>query len=145
MSKIRVTPTEIGGGFGGKIPVYVEPVAALLSKKTGTPVKIVMTRKETFEGSGPTPGSHVKIKIGAKNDGTITAAHAWMAMEAGAYPGSPVGAAAQTVFSTYDIDNALIDGYDVVVNKPKTAAYSCLLYTSPSPRDLSTSRMPSSA
>ena len=123
ISKIRVTPTEIGGGFGGKIPVYVEPVAALLSKKTGTPVKIVMTRKETFEGSGPTPGSNVKIKIGAKNDGTITAAHAWMAMEAGAYPGSPVGAAAQTVFSTYDIDNALIDGYDVVVNKPKTAAY----------------------
>jgi CO/xanthine dehydrogenase Mo-binding subunit len=46
-----------------------------------------------------------------------------MAMEAGAYPGSPVGAAAQCVFSTYDIENALIDGYDVVVNKPKTAAY----------------------
>ncbi len=82
-----------------------------------------MTRKETFEASGPTPGSQVRIKIGAKNDGTITAAHAWMAMEAGAYPGSPVGAAAQCVFSAYDIDNTLIDGYDVVVNKPKTAAY----------------------
>jgi len=114
---------EIGGGFGGKIPIYVEPVAALLSRKTGAPVKIVMSRKETFEGSGPTPGSYMKIKIGAKKDGTITAAHAWLAMEAGAYPGSPVGAAAQCVFSTYDIDNALIDGYDVVVNKPKTAAY----------------------
>ena len=123
VSMIRVTPTEIGGGFGGKIPIYVEPVAALLSKKTGAPVKIVMTRKETFEASGPTPGSQVRIKIGAKNDGTITAAHAWMAMEAGAYPGSPVGAAAQCVFSAYDIDNTLIDGYDVVVNKPKTAAY----------------------
>jgi len=123
ISNIRVTPTEIGGGFGGKIPIYVEPVAALLSKKTGTPVKIVMTRRETFEGSGPTPGSQIKVKIGVKNDGTITAAHAWMAMEAGAYPGSPVGAAAQCVFSTYDIENVLIDGYDVVVNKPKTAAY----------------------
>ena len=123
VSMIRVTPTEIGGGFGGKIPIYVEPVAALLSKKTGAPVKIVMTRKETFEASGPTPGSQVRIKIGAKSDGTITAAHAWMAMEAGAYPGSPVGAAAQCVFSAYDIDNTLIDGYDVVVNKPKTAAY----------------------
>ncbi len=123
VSMIRVTPTEIGGGFGGKIPIYVEPVAALLSKKTGSPVKIVMTRRETFEASGPTPGSQVRIKIGAKHDGTITAAHAWMAMEAGAYPGSPVGAAAQCVFSTYDIENSLIDGYDVVVNKPKTAAY----------------------
>ena len=63
VSMIRVTPTEIGGGFGGKIPIYVEPVAALLSQKTGTPVKIVMTRKETFEGSGPTPGSKIKIKV----------------------------------------------------------------------------------
>ena len=123
VSMIRVTPMEIGGGFGGKIPIYVEPVAALLSKKTGAPVKIVMSRKETFEGSGPTPGSYMKIKVGAKKDGTITAAHAWLAMEAGAYPGSPVGAAAQCVFSVYDIENALIDGYDVVVNKPKTAAY----------------------
>jgi CO/xanthine dehydrogenase Mo-binding subunit len=123
VSMVRVTPMEIGGGFGGKIPIYVEPVAALLSKKTGAPVKIVMSRKETFEGSGPTPGSYMKIKIGARKDGTITAAHAWLAMEAGAYPGSSVGAAAQCVFSTYDMENALIDGYDVVVNKPKTAAY----------------------
>ena len=115
VSKIRVTPTEIGGGFGGKIPIYVEPVAAILSKKTGAPVKIVMSRKETFEGSGPTPGSNIKIKLGAKSDGTITAAHAWMAMEAGGYPGSPVGAAAQCVFAAYDIENGLIDGYDVVV------------------------------
>ena len=77
VSMVRVTPMEIGGGFGGKIPIYVEPVAALLSKKTGAPVKIVMSRKETFEGSGPTPGSYMKIKIGARKDGTITAAHAW--------------------------------------------------------------------
>tara|TARA_B100000945_G_scaffold66898_3_gene50254 strand:+ start:9664 stop:11946 length:2283 start_codon:yes stop_codon:yes gene_type:complete len=123
VSMIRVTPTEIGGGFGGKIPIYVEPVAALLSKKTGTPVKIVMTRKETFEGSGPTPGSKIKIKVGATKEGKITAAHAWMAMEAGAYAGSPVGAAAQCVFAAYDLENGLIDGFDVVVNKPKTAAY----------------------
>ena len=123
VSMVRVTPTEIGGGFGGKIPIYLEPVAALLSRKTGAPVKIVMSRKETFEASGPTPGSQIKIKIGAKHEGTITAAYAWMAMEAGAYPGSPVGAAVQCVFSTYDVENSTIDGFDVVVNKPKTAAY----------------------
>ena len=123
VSQIRVVPMEIGGGFGGKINVYLEPVAALLSKKTGQAVKIVMSRADVFEGTGPTPGSYVKVKIGAKNDGTITAAHAYIAFEAGAYPGSPVGAAGMCVFSAYDIDNVVIDGYDVVVNKPKTAAY----------------------
>ena len=123
VSQVRVTPMEIGGGFGGKIPLYVEPPAALLSKKTGRPVKIVMTREEVFEGSGPTPGSYVRIKMGAKNDGTIIAAQAYLAYEAGAYPGSPVGAGAMCVFTAYDVPNAVIDGYDVVVNKPKTAAY----------------------
>ena len=73
VSQVRVVPMEIGGGFGGKINVYLEPVAAMLSKKTGHPVKIVMSRADVFEGTGPTPGSYVKVKIGAKNDGTITA------------------------------------------------------------------------
>ena len=123
VSQVKVTPMEIGGGFGGKINVYGDPVAALLSKKTGHPVKIVMTREEVFEGTGPTPGSYVRIKLGAKNDGTIIAAQAYLAFEAGAYPGSPVGAAAMCVFTAYDVPNAVIDGYDVVVNKPKTAAY----------------------
>ena len=121
--KIKVVPMEIGGGFGGKINVYGEPVATLLSKKTGHPVKIVMTRQEVFEGSGPTPGSYVRVKIGAKRDGTITAAQAYLAFEAGGYPGSPVSAGAMCVFASYDIPNVLIDGLDVVVNKPKTAAY----------------------
>ncbi len=123
VSQIRVTPMEIGGGFGGKIDVYLEPTAALLSKKTGAPVKLVMSRADVFQGSGPTPGTYMKMKVGAKKDGSITAAHAWLAMEAGAYPGSPVGAGAMCVLAAYDLENALVDGYDVVVNKPKTAAY----------------------
>ena len=123
VSRIRVTPMEIGGGFGGKIPVYLEPVAALLSRKTGRPVKMQMSRKEVFEGTGPTPGSHIKIKMGATKDGKLTAAQAHLAYEAGAFPGSPVGAGATCVFACYDIPNIVIDGYDVVVNKPKTAAY----------------------
>jgi xanthine dehydrogenase molybdenum-binding subunit len=123
VSQIRVIPMEIGGGFGGKIDVYLEPVAALLSKKTGTPVKLVMSRADVLQGTGPTPGTFMRVKIGAKKDGTITAAHAYLAMEAGAYPGSPVGAGAMCVLAPYDLENALVDGYDVVVNKPKTAAY----------------------
>ena len=122
-SQVKVTPMEIGGGFGGKINVYGEPVAALLSKKTGHPVKMVMTRAEVFEGTGPTPGSQVKIKMGAKSDGTLVAADAYLAFEAGAFPGSPVSAAAMCVFAAYDIPNVVVDGLDIVVNKPKSAAY----------------------
>jgi CO/xanthine dehydrogenase Mo-binding subunit len=123
VSRVKVTPMEIGGGFGGKIPVYLEPVAALLSKKTGQPVKIVMSRKDVFEGTGPTPGSYLKVKIGARKDGVITAAQAYLAYEAGAYPGAMVVPGAMCVFASYDIANVVIDGFDVVVNKPSTAAY----------------------
>ena len=66
-------------------------LAAILSKKTGRPVKMVMSRKDVFEGTGPTSACTLRTKIGAKKDGTITAAHVWMAFEAGAFPGSPVG------------------------------------------------------
>src|SRR5205085_3531252 len=90
VSRVKVVPMEIGGGFGGKIPVYLEPVAALLSKKTGQPVKIVMSRKDVFEGTGPTPGSYLKVKIGARKDGRITAGQAYLAYEAGAFPGAMV-------------------------------------------------------
>ena len=123
VSKIKVVPMEIGGGFGGKINVYLEPVAALLSRKTARPVKMVMSRAEVFEGTGPTCGTYDRVKMGATKDGRITAAEAYLAYEAGAYPGSPVGAGTMCVFGAYKIANGLINGYDVVTNKPKTSAY----------------------
>ena len=123
VSQVSVTPCEIGGGFGGKISVYLEPVAAILSRETGRPVKIIMSRIEEFEGTGPTPASHIKVKMGATNDGRIVAAEADLMYEAGAFPGSPVAAGAMCIFSPYAIPNMTVDGYDVVVNKPKTAAY----------------------
>jgi xanthine dehydrogenase molybdenum-binding subunit len=122
-SRVKVVPMEIGGGFGGKIPAYLDPTVAVLSKKSGHPVKAVMTRQEVFEATGPTPGSHIKIKIGVDSQGNILAAQADLRFEAGGFPGSPVGAAAKCVFASYDIPNQQIDGYDVVVNKPKTQAY----------------------
>jgi len=121
--KIRVIPAEIGGGFGGKTTIYLEPIAALLSKQTGRPVKMVMTRSEVLRASGPTSGTKIRAKIGAARDGKITAAEIWMAYEAGAYPGSPCGGAAMTTLGPYSIPNLKIDAYDVVVNKPKVAAY----------------------
>ncbi len=123
VSKIKVVPMEIGGGFGGKIRVYLEPVAAILSKKTSKPVKITMNRAECFEATGPTPGSFIRVKMGADKTGRLVAASAYMVYESGAYPGGWVTPGAMCIFATYDIPNMLIDGYDVVVNKPTTAAY----------------------
>ena len=123
ISRIKVVPMEIGGGFGGKIPLYLEPLAVLLSRKTGQAVKFVMSRSEVFESTGPTSGTYMKVKMGATKSGKITAAEANLAYEAGAYPGSPVTAGAMAIFAPYEIENVRAEGYDVVVNKPKTAAY----------------------
>jgi len=103
--------------------IYLEPVAALLSKKTGRPVKLAMNRTEVFQGTGPTSGTHTRVKIGAKKDGRITAAEATLIYEAGAFPGSPVNPGSQCMLAPYDIPNARVEGYDVVVNRPKSAAY----------------------
>ncbi len=123
VSNITVMPVEIGGGFGGKLVIYLEPLAALLAKKSGKAVKMTMSRDEVFEASGPTSASYAKVRIGAKSDGTIVAAHAILALESGAYPGSPIGGAMNGVFTPYDIPNVVIDGYDILTNLSKTAAY----------------------
>ena len=123
VSKVKVVPMEVGGGFGGKLVVYVEPVAAMLSKKTGRPVKITMTRTEVFEATGATAGGYIKAKLGATKDGSITAASAYFVYESGAFPGALVNLASLTIFAPYDIANVRSEGYDVVVNKPKVAPY----------------------
>jgi CO/xanthine dehydrogenase Mo-binding subunit len=123
VSKVKAIPLEIGGGFGGKTLVYVEPVAAALARKAGRPVKVTMTRTEVFEATGPTSGTHIRVKLGATKEGRLVAAEAHLIYEAGAFPGSPVSPACQCMMAPYDIPNAWIEGYDVVVNKPKSAAY----------------------
>ena len=124
VSCVRVIPMEIGGGFGGKIGIYLEPVAAQLSKKSGyRPVKMAMKYNEVLAATGPTSSSHIKIKIGANRSGQITAVQATLIYAAGAFPGSPVGSGMGVVFGSYRIPNLLIDGYDVVVNQPRAAAY----------------------
>ena len=123
VSDIRVTPAEIGGGFGGKTTVYLEPIALALSRQAGAPVKMVMTRDEVFRATGPTSGGVILVKLGAKKDGTIVAADVELKFLAGAFPGSPVGTAAMTALACYDIPNFRIIGWDVVTNTPKTAAY----------------------
>lgn len=123
VSKVKAIPMEIGGGFGGKTLVYCEPIAAALARKSGRPVKVLMSRTEVFEATGPTSGTHIKVKLGATKDGKFTAAEAHLVYEAGAYPGSPVSPGCQCMMAPYDIPNAWIEGFDVVVNRPKSAAY----------------------
>ncbi|HVC61716.1 MAG TPA: xanthine dehydrogenase family protein molybdopterin-binding subunit [Acetobacteraceae bacterium] len=120
---LRFYPAEIGGGFGGKTVTYLEPVAVLLSKKSGLPVRLMMSREEVFKGSGPTSGSSMWVKIGVKRDGTLVAADGIFKFQAGAFPGSPVMNGCLCAFAPYDIPNQRTVGYDVVSNRPKAAAY----------------------
>ena len=122
-TQLRVVASEIGGGFGGKTTVFIEPVALVLSRKTNRPVKIVMPRDDVFRATGPTASSSIDVKIGMKNDGTITAGQAILRMQGGAFPGSPVDMAAMCAFAPYSLENVQSVGYDVVCNRPKQAAY----------------------
>ena len=125
VGQVNVVPMEIGGGFGGKGQggCYLEPVVAALARKTGHPVKIAMTRPEVFTGTGPTSGTQIKVKVGGTRDGRFTAAQATLIYEAGAFPGSPVPSGCRTMFAPYDIPNGFVEGYDVVTNVQKAAAY----------------------
>ncbi|PDQ22353.1 oxidoreductase [Mesorhizobium sanjuanii] len=122
-SKLRVTSSEIGGGFGGKTHVWAEPVALALSRKAGRPVKLVMTRDEVFRASGPTSATSIDVRIGARKDGTITAAEATLRYTSGPYAGMWAELGAMTAFACYKLDNVKTVGYEVLVNRPKTAAY----------------------
>ena len=122
-SKLRVTSSEIGGGFGGKTHVWAEPVALALSRKAGRPVKLVMSREEVFRASGPTSATSIDVKIGAKKNGTITAAEATLRYTSGPYAGMWAELGAMTSFACYDLENVKTVGLEVVVNRPKVAAY----------------------
>jgi CO/xanthine dehydrogenase Mo-binding subunit len=122
-SDIRAIPAEIGGGFGGKTIVYLEPLATILSKKSGRPVKMIMSREDVMRASGPTSGSKSTVKIGAKKDGTITAAEGVYWLQAGGLPGSPIRGAIGCALAPYDIPNGRTFAYDVVSNRSKVAAY----------------------
>src|SRR6201990_534676 len=122
-SDIRAIPAEIGGGFGGKTIVYLEPLATILARKSGRPVKMVMTGEEVMRATGPTSGAKCTVKIGATKDGKIVAGHGIFYLQAGALPGSPIRGAVGCSFAPYDIPHVLSEGFDVVSNRSKVAAY----------------------
>ena len=122
-SQIKVTASEIGGGFGGKTALFIEPVALALSQKSGRPVKIVMTRDEVFKATGPTVVTSMDIKIGMTKAGRITAGQAILRYSGGAFPSGTVELGAQAAFASYDLDAVHTLGWNVLTNRPKEAAY----------------------
>ena len=123
VADIHAIPMEIGGGFGGKTIVYLEPLAMILARKSGSPVKMMMSREEVFRATGPTSGSYNTVKIGATKKGKITAASAVFRFQAGAFPGAPARPAAMCAFAPYNIENVESVGIDVVMNRAKSNAY----------------------
>ena len=123
VADIRVTPLEIGGGFGGKTLVYLEPVAMLLSRKAGRPVRLAMSRGDVFRASGPAPGGEIDIRLAASADGKLTGAEIEFTYRGGAFPGSDTHPAAMSALACYPVDDFRVTGWDVVCNMASTAAY----------------------
>jgi CO/xanthine dehydrogenase Mo-binding subunit len=122
-SKIRVTQSEMGGGFGGKTGFYGEPIAVLLARKSKRPVKIVLTRGEVFRGTGPVSGTRSRIKMGVTRDGKFTAAEADLVFQTGAFTGSMFFNAPQAMFTRYDLKNVKTISHEVVSNRPKVNSF----------------------
>lgn len=122
-SQLRVTASEIGGGFGGKTSIFIEPVALALSRKAGRPVKLVMTRDEVFKATGPTVSTSIDVKIGMTKDGRITAASSHLRYSGGAFPNATVDMGAQAAFAAYDLKAVRTFGWNALTNRPKESAY----------------------
>jgi len=120
---IEVTPSEIGGGFGGKLIPYLEPLAAALALKSGRPVKMTMSREEVFRATGPAPATRIRVRIGATRDGRIQAMQADMEYEAGAFRGGSMHEGQMNIFSCYAVEHLLLEGTEYLVNKPNVAPY----------------------
>jgi xanthine dehydrogenase molybdenum-binding subunit len=126
LSRIKVMPIEVGGGFGGKLHQQLSPIAALLALKTGRPVRMVMTRAEVFKATRPSPATAITIKMGATKDGCLTAADVRMIYDFGASTGMRGLDAIHFGFNLlnpYRIPNYKIEGYDVVTNKAPSGPY----------------------
>lgn len=123
LSKIRVIPTEVGGAFGGKESIRVSALCVALSRHAGLPVRITLSREDVLRATGPGSATVSTIKVGARQDGTMTAIQAHLVYDAGAFPGAPLRSAIRRVFSHYRTPHLAISAYDVLTNKPHVAAY----------------------
>ena len=125
--KVRVIVPYVGGGFGGKAGIGIEPLVAVLSKKAGgRPVKLTATREEEFSLLPCRSQLTYNIKTGVSADGKIQAQELTMYWDAGAYADYAVNVTRASGYSAggpYDIPNATVDAYTIYTNKPFGTAY----------------------
>jgi CO/xanthine dehydrogenase Mo-binding subunit len=122
-ARIKVIPMECGGGFGGKIRALVEPLAVLLSKASGRPVSLIMTRREELIAGMPAPGVIIRLKTGVMNDGTPVALESETIIESGAYSGALLTMSAVFLSSVFMWPAFDVVGFEVLTHKASVAAY----------------------
>jgi CO/xanthine dehydrogenase Mo-binding subunit len=127
LNQVRVMVPHVGGGFGGKAGIHIEPLVACLSRKAGgAPVKFQATREEEFSLLPCRSALTYRIKTGVSSDGKILAQQMWMYWDAGAYADYAVNVTRASGYSAagpYEIPNAWIDAYTIYTNKPYGTAY----------------------
>ena len=123
LSNIRVIPMELGGGFGAKLRLAFEAFPALLSIKTGHPVKLINTREEVFTLNAPRWPVTNYLKTGVAKDGTIVAREAYSIFDVGAYLGAGPNSGVGHGLGAYNIPNFRLRSYGVYTNKIYVGSY----------------------
>jgi CO/xanthine dehydrogenase Mo-binding subunit len=123
--KLRVVGGTVGGGFGGKVDVMVEPIACIAAMKTNKPVKYVYGREEEMQVSSPRAAERIYIKDGVMADGKIVARKVTLYVDAGAYSRhSPYGTtkASAHMPGPYNVPNVWVDAHCVYTNRTPSSA-----------------------
>ena len=120
--RINVHPMPVGGGFGGKF-VLIEPLVAALAVASKRPVLFQYTRMEDFVSGNPAPDCRIQLKLGAKQDGTLTALQGHVVFDTGAFAGSPLQIGSILMGGYYRVPNLDIRGYEVLTHKTAAGAY----------------------
>ena len=126
MSKVRAMTPRVGGAFGGKMEATVQPIAAALAIKTGKPVKVALTRDDDFQMMRSRHGTRIRMKTGAKRDGTILARSAELFYDAGAYAddsAAVLGFGMLMARGPYNIPNIHIEGHCIYTNKLRASGF----------------------
>jgi CO/xanthine dehydrogenase Mo-binding subunit len=121
--RVRVTASEVGGGFGAKGAMSLEPICAVLAYVTGRPVKMQLTRSEVLRSTRPAPDTSMHIELAAERDGSLVGARAHFIWDVGAYPGGGSVGGINCGFGSYNVANYHYVGYDVLTNRPSIGAY----------------------
>ncbi|HEX5416088.1 MAG TPA: xanthine dehydrogenase family protein molybdopterin-binding subunit [Chloroflexota bacterium] len=122
VQSIKVVGMAIGGGFGSKL-MLIEPLVGAVAMAVNQPIRLAFTRTEEYLAANPAPAADIRVKAGAKRDGTLTALEAEVLFDTGAFPASPLGICCHLIGSSYKCPNLDVRGVEVMTNKVSPAAY----------------------